>query len=107
MGRWARTAMIVTVGAVLGVAAGAAADKALTVKSLTANNFPRLVVEPVGSVLRLCGTYQMKDSTGTDVGLNKVFCKDLTAAQKTTFVAFIRDDVGLILGANQAEGLEP
>ena len=85
----------------------AAADKTVTVKSLTGNDFPRIVVNNNAGTLEMCGQYQIKDSTGASVGHHKVFCKTLTAAQKTTLITFVRDDVGLILSANQAEGLEP
>ena len=101
-----RIVAAILLGLVLAVP-GAQADKALTVKSLTANDFPRIVIENNAGTLRMCGTYQMKDSTGATVGTPKISCQNLTAAQKTTLVNFIRDDVGLILSANQAEGLEP
>ena len=105
MRRW-----IWSAGVAMGLVAGivsARADKTLVIKSVTAAEFVRLNVENVGGVLTLCGTYQLQDAAGLPVGPTKARCVTLTAAQRTTFVLFIRDELGLILKTNQAEGLEP
>ena len=99
--------MVAVIGLLLLVAATAWADKVRTVKSLTAADFPQVTVTAEAGTFKMCGQYQLKDSEGATVGNRRVYCKVLTAAQKTALIAFIRDDVGLILSANQGEGLEP
>ena len=90
---------------VLLLVSGVQADKTLTVKTLTEANFLRINVENVAGSLTMCGTYQLKDSTGSDVGHQSSFCKTLTAAQKTTLINFVVSDVGLAAGANTQEGM--
>lgn len=82
------------------------ADKTVVIKNLTGADFTaiKVIVDPKG-IMQMCGTYQLKDSAGVAVGNQKFYCKALTAAQKTTLITFVRDDVLLIVGANAQEGM--
>ena len=84
----------------------ARADRTIVVKKLLDADFTvfKIIVDRVG-VMQMCGTYQVKDSTRAKVGTQKFYCSSLTDAQKTTLLTFIRDDVGLVAGANTQEGL--
>jgi hypothetical protein len=86
----------------------ASADKTWTIKSLTAGDF-RLVhaeTDALG-IVKMCGTYDLKDASGAVAVSSRTHCLVLTPTQKGAFVIFVRDTIGLILSANQAEGLEP
>lgn len=83
----------------------ALADKTLTIKTLTAAHLTRIVLEPAGTVLNVCATYQLKDQAGVAVGSARFFCQLLTPAQTAAFFTFLTVDAQFLLGANTNEGL--
>ena len=97
--------LLVILATVLLMGGPAGADRTVTVKTLTLDDFSRIVVDHAGGALTICGSYQVKDATGAPIGNLRVTCKPLTAAQRGVFAAFVRDVAGLVTDANTAEGL--
>lgn len=81
------------------------ADKQVTIKMLTAVDFPRIAIENVKGIITLIGSYQLRNALGENVGNWKTVQVTLTSQQKDMLINFLTNDAQLINAGNVQEGM--
>ena len=83
----------------------ALADKPIVLRSLTVNDFSRVVISTLpNGTSEICSTYRIKDTSGMAITGSRIHCRVLTASQLATYKLFLQD-TGLVPGANLQEGM--